>query len=382
MQSVSMEPDLRTMIKKEDLDLEGHQSSCETFDDFLRTALWPKAIKREESCVFHGTDVLVLREMEELNGAQRVCHTLTYTVKFIQSSGGLDIKTEDPLDLAVSSTNPAGREHICMVCRTEHACQAKLRLHMKVHAREIRKQPNRCGKELRQSTLTAAHRKNSGCRKPTQTQENDKKHTQESEKRDFLPETERRTEASLHPKPNGGPARGKHACELCGAEYVRRQNLTSHMRIHTGETPYWCGTCGKGFRRSDWLALHVGTHRGDKRRKEKLCFPCNLCEKTYQSAEGLRNHTRTHTGERPFLCLICGRAFYNTGCLKIHHLNCHSDHRPHACPVCGRSFKRLGTLNKHTRIHTGERPFACEHCGKTFRYKYSQTLHRKHCSEG
>ncbi|KAH9380230.1 hypothetical protein HPB48_016088 [Haemaphysalis longicornis] len=87
-------------------------------------------------------------------------------------------------------------------------------------------------------------------------------------------------------------------------------------------------------------------------------------------------HERTHTGETPFMCAICERGFKRKDTLEDH-LNTHTGDEPYQCSDCGRRFKNRTSLLKHKkRMHLeGGKRYSCPHCGKRFAYKSDLNPH-------
>ena len=85
----------------------------------------------------------------------------------------------------------------------------------------------------------------------------------------------------------------------CRRTFVRSKQL-HHEKVHTSmeEKLYNCGTCGKSYKREGCLKKH-GCNT----------FTCNTCSKRFNSNANLEIHIRVHTGEKPFCCASCGTLY-------------------------------------------------------------------------
>jgi len=85
----------------------------------------------------------------------------------------------------------------------------------------------------------------------------------------------------------------------------KRNDPTKKAKVPPSERPYACpvDNCTRRFSRSDELTRHMRTHTGQKP------FQCRICMRNFSRSDHLTTHIRTHTGEKPFACDVCGRRF-------------------------------------------------------------------------
>ena len=77
---------------------------------------------------------------------------------------------------------------------------------------------------------------------------------------------------------------GRHRCKFCGKFFRTTSRLTIHVRSHTGEKPFSCETCGARFSQSSHLGQHVVIHTGVKP------YRCFLCQKSFYRRSYLTRH--------------------------------------------------------------------------------------------
>ncbi|KAK4138736.1 hypothetical protein BT67DRAFT_369905 [Trichocladium antarcticum] len=152
------------------------------------------------------------------------------------------------------------------------------------------------------------------------------------------------------------------------------QGVQARIQLENGETE-------QANKRPCARNRSVGTQHGRAKEKHKP-FLCNIagCSKAFAQKNNLETHRRSHTGESPYVCPYvaeCGERFTQGINLKTH-IRRHTGEKPYSCPQCGKAFPQRSNVKSHMKTHEKRELFYCklDGCNKAFTAKGNLKTHQ------
>lgn len=80
-------------------------------------------------------------------------------------------------------------------------------------------------------------------------------------------------------------------CDICGLRLRSNSHLSRHKRVHSGEKPYSCPTCGQKFAQRYNMMTHYKVHQGIHRPTKT--HKCTECNSNFKSKAKLQDHIKS-----------------------------------------------------------------------------------------
>jgi len=195
-----------------------------------------------------------------------------------------------------------------------------------------------------------------------------------------------------------------HRCVTCGSSWLRKADLTKHMKTEHQDVYQMCPDCNQQYTdlgrhmeshisyqtcticgdkvRSNLMRSHMYWH--DKQPEAKsgwsLVLSCKICQKVFKRKQSYEWHMLTHSDVRNYKCSMCASQFKMPASLRRHMKAVHGGNKPFSCSLCDRAFSTKINCEEHMERHKGEKQYTCTVCGLAWNCRSDQLTHmrRKH----
>ncbi|XP_035708107.1 zinc finger protein 90 isoform X2 [Folsomia candida] len=107
-------------------------------------------------------------------------------------------------------------------------------------------------------------------------------------------------------------------CDKCDAKFSQMRHLTTHQLSHSDQRRHPCPHCERAFKMKNQLTLHIKSIHTAGYVTPKA-HKCPQCDRSFQYPALVKAHVlQAHTGERPFTCNHCGKGFVMKSALTLH----------------------------------------------------------------
>ena len=163
-----------------------------------------------------------------------------------------------------------------------------------------------------------------------------------------------------------------YTCFVCLNTFTSRNNMTRHIRIHSGTKPYSCPRCPERFTRKDDVKRHILRHDFNKP------FRCASCNMGYTEKTTMKVHfERDHGSNIFFSCSQCGKCYSKENDFQFH-MKTHPEFRQFSCNVCIFTGSSSLMYQKHMLVHEKGKTYICSHCNDMkFKDPFIYTSHLK-----
>ncbi|KAK2582823.1 hypothetical protein KPH14_008909 [Odynerus spinipes] len=165
-------------------------------------------------------------------------------------------------------------------------------------------------------------------------------------------------------------------CNECDKHFRKAIDLQEHYNIHSGDKPFVCQVCGTAFYLRRQLSAHCRRMHPEMKANKVTSTACDICGRVLATKRSLFRHKESHNPTKLYLCDYCGKSLSSAEHLKKHR-RIHTGEKPYVCDICGKGFTDSENLRMHRRVHTGEKPYKCDQCPKAFSQRSTLTIHRR-----